>query len=50
MKLSKSLKNGLLVVIKKAAENSAEKGANTTCLIWQNQPKETDKIKKLRKF
>lgn len=50
MNFSKKIKKGILVTLHSVATNSAKKGANTACLLWQNQPKETDKIKKLRKF
>lgn len=34
----------------KKSETSAVKSANSACFSWQYQPKESEKIKKLRKF
>lgn len=39
-----------LKALSKTATRSIVKSANTTCFCWQSQPKESDKIKKLRKF
>lgn len=39
-----------LKALSKTATKSIVKSANTTCCCWQSQPKETEKIKKLRKF
>lgn len=43
--LKKSLR-----LISRCAVKSAVKSANTACLVYQYQPKESEKIKKLRKF
>ena len=39
-----------LKALSKTATRTIVKSANTTCCCWQNQPKESEKIKKLRKF
>lgn len=39
-----------LKALSKTATKSIVKSANTTCCCWQSQPKESEKIKKLRKF
>lgn len=39
-----------LKALSKTATKSIVKSANTACCCWQNQPKESEKIKKLRKF
>lgn len=50
MKLSEKLTNKLLGVVADKAVKSSVKTANSACIIWRHQPKETDKIKNLRKF
>lgn len=50
MKITKSIKKTVLKSINVSSANSAEKSANTACLVWQYQPKATDKVRKLRKF
>lgn len=49
MKDNKGLKISLKV-ISRFATKSAVKSANTACLVYQYQPKTSEKIKKLRKF
>lgn len=39
-----------LKVLSKTAARSTVKSANSSCFCWQSQPKESEKIKKLRKF
>lgn len=39
-----------LKVLSRSASKAMIKSANTACFCWQNQPKESEKIKKLRKF
>ncbi len=39
-----------LKVLSKTATRSIVKSSNTTCCCWQSQSKESEKIKKLRKF
>lgn len=50
MKISGKVTKKLLEVVADKAVKSSVKSANSACMLWQNQPKETDKIKKLRKF
>ena len=50
MKPGEKITKMLLEVIADKAVKSSVKSANSACMLWQNQPKETDKIKKLRKF
>ena len=49
MKDNKGMKISLKV-ISRCAVKSAVKSANTACLVYQYQPKTSEKIKKLRKF
>ncbi len=39
-----------LRALSKTAVRSTVKSANSSCFYWQSQPKESEKIKKLRKF
>lgn len=39
-----------LKALSKTAARSTVKSANSSCYYWQSQPKESEKIKKLRKF
>ena len=39
-----------LKVLSKTAARATVKSANSSCYYWQSQPKESEKIKKLRKF
>lgn len=39
-----------LKVLSKTAARTTVKSANSSCYCWQSQPKESEKIKKLRKF
>ena len=39
-----------LKAISKTAARTTVKSANSSCYLWQHQPKESEKIKKLRKF
>ncbi len=39
-----------LEVLSMSATKSTVKTANSACFLWQYQPKESEKIKKLRKF
>lgn len=50
MNSSEKLAKMLLGVVADKAVKSSVKSANTACAVWQYQPKETDKMKKLRKF
>ena len=43
-------KSCIIKMLVKKAEQSAVKSANSACYSWQYQPKESDKIKNLRKF
>ncbi len=43
-------KKAILFAVAKKSAVSTVKGANTACAVWQYQPKESEKIKKLRKF
>lgn len=36
--------------LSKTAAKATVKSANSSCYYWQGQPKESEKIKKLRKF
>jgi len=36
--------------VSRTAMKLAEKSANSSCHLWRFQPKESEKIKKLRKF
>ncbi len=49
MKDVKSAQNALKA-ISRTAVRFTEKSANSSCLLWRFQPKESEKIKKLRKF
>lgn len=40
----------LLKTVAGSAIKSSKHTANTACIVWQYQPKNTDKLKKLRKF
>lgn len=50
MKFAKIARKCVSNSLVKKSESSAIKGANSACLSWQYQPKESEKIKKLRKF
>ncbi len=50
MKKGFSVKAVVIKAVEKAAAKSAEAAANSTCYVWQHQPKETAAVKKLRKF
>ncbi len=50
MKLVEIAKKSVSYSLIKKSEISAVKSANSACLSWQHQPKESEKIKKLRKF
>lgn len=50
MKLGDKAAKKLLGMIADKAARSSVKTANSACALWQHQPKETDKIKNLRKF
>lgn len=39
-----------LKVLSKTAARSTVKSANSSCYYWQHQPKESEKIKTLRRF
>ena len=49
MKDVKGTKN-VLRAISHTAVRFTEKSANSSCYLWRFQPKESEKIKKLRKF
>lgn len=46
----KKIKNQLEKMVVKAAYNAAEKNANSVCGFFFYQPKQSDAVKKLRKF
>lgn len=50
MKIKENAKNTLTKMVEFVAVKTAVKSANTACVVWQYQPSETDKIKKMRKF
>lgn len=39
-----------LKAISRSAVKFTEKSVNSSCLLWRFQPKESEKVKKLRKF
>lgn len=50
MNICENAKKAMLSAAAKKSVASSVKSANTACIIWQYQPKESEKIKKLRKF
>lgn len=50
MKFVKIAKKRISNLLIRKSETSAVESANSACLSWQYQPKESKKIKKLRKF
>lgn len=50
MNICEKAKKVMLCATAKKSMASSVKGANTACALWQYQPKESEKIKKLRKF
>lgn len=50
MTICEKAKKAILCTAAKKSVCSSVKSANTACPIWQYQPKESEKIKKLRKF
>lgn len=50
MKISEKAKKAILSAVSKKSVSAAVKSANTACMVWQYQPKESEKIKNLRKF
>ncbi len=50
MKLKNTVNTKLLKAVTSTAVKSSERAANSSCILWQYQPKETAIVKKLRKF
>ncbi len=50
MNICEKAKKTMLCATAKKSVASSVKSANTACALWQYQPKESEKIKKLRKF
>lgn len=50
MNILKKAKKAVLSIASKKSMDLSVKSANTACPIWQYQPKESEKLKKLRKF
>lgn len=50
MNICANAKRRMLSAVAQKSVASTVKSANTACIIWQYQPKESEKIKKLRKF
>lgn len=48
--INKKIMQTSLKTVSKLATKSTVKSANTACFLIQHQPKESEKIKKLRKF
>lgn len=44
------VKKSVMNAVKNVATRAAVKSANSACVWWHYQPKQTDAIKKLRKF
>lgn len=45
-----TVKKGVMNTVKNIATRAAVKSANSACVWWHYQPKQTDAIKELRKF
>lgn len=50
MKIVNDVKKLVLKSVANEAVKSTKHSVNTACLLWQYQPKETNKLKKMRKF
>lgn len=50
MNIGEKAKKAILSAVAKKSVRSAVRSANTACVLWQYQPKESAKIKNLRKF
>ena len=50
MKFAETAKKCVSNSLIKKSESSAVKSANSACFSWLYQPKESEKIKKMRKF
>lgn len=50
MKIKTIVNQKFLKAVTDTASKSSERAANSSCILWQYQPKVSDKIKKLRKF
>lgn len=50
MNVLKKAKKAVLGFTSKKSVALSTKSANTACAVWQYQPKESEKLKKLRKF
>lgn len=50
MKKNSTVKFFVLKAVEKTAVKSTETSANSACYFWQYQPKESAKVKKMRKF
>ena len=50
MKIKTITSKKILNVVTDKAVKSSEQAVNSSCILWQHQPKESEKIKKLRKF